>query len=88
MMKKDGTMVGEVNFMEIIHVKLSNKRRNSIMSIVSRKDHFLKPFLIEDTNSFELGVPINDFSIFFGLDRYKFTLRMLHSLLMNEAGLS
>jgi len=39
-MAKDTFMVTEVNFVEIIHIELPDKRWESIVSEISRKDRF------------------------------------------------
>ena len=58
------------------------------MPKVSGEDVFLKSFLIEDADTVKLGIPIDDFTVFFGLSSFGVTHRMLHNFSIKEAGLS
>ena len=53
--------------MKVIHIELPHKRCESVVTIVSGEDEFLKFFLVEDSDSFELSVPLYDFGVFLGL---------------------
>ena len=75
-----------MNFVEVVHVKLSNKRGVSIVPVVARQDVLFQFFLIQDADAFELSVPEDNFGVLFGLDRGKNTRRILQSLLMKAAG--
>ena len=67
LMAEDVSMVGQMYFVEIVHVELPNKGGEAVVSVVAGKDAFLQLFLIEDADAFELGVPVDYFSVFFRL---------------------
>ena len=58
------------------------------MPKVFGEDVFLKSFLIEDADTAKLVIPIDDFTVFFGLISFGVTHRILHSFSIKEAGLS
>ena len=81
-------MILQMNFMEIVHVELSDEGGVSVMPKVSGQNGFLQSFLIYDADTFGIGVPADDLTVLLGLGSYTITLRMLQSLPMKEAGLS
>lgn len=86
--QEDRPVVSQVHLVKVIHVELPDKGREPVVAIVSGKDDFLQLFLIEDANTLEFSVPIDDFGVFLRLSERRSTLRMLQSLLIKEAGLS
>lgn len=56
-MTENTFVISEMNFVEIVHVELSNKGGESVVSVVARKNCLLELFLIEDSNAFFLAVP-------------------------------
>ena len=61
-------MVGEMDFVEVVHVELSHKGRVSVVAVVAREDVLFQFFLVEDPDALELSVPVDDLGILFGLD--------------------
>lgn len=58
-------MVSEMNLVKIIHIELSDKRWEPIVPEISRKDRFFQLFLIENSDSFKLGIPDDGFTVLF-----------------------
>ena len=58
------------------------------MSVVAREKDFFQFFLIEDSDAFLLRVPTDNFGMFFRLSDLLFTLSMLQSFPIKEAGFS
>ena len=87
-MDKNALMISEMNFMEVIHVELSNEGGDSVMSEIFGEYDFFQPFLIQNPDAFVLCVPVNDLGVLLGLDYQLITRRMLQSLPIKEAGLS
>lgn len=67
-MNKDAAMVTEMHLMEVIHVELPDKRRETVVPEIFGKDDFLQLFLVEDPNPFAFGIPIDDLGIFLRLN--------------------
>ena len=64
---EDVSVVGQVHLMEIVHVELPDEGGEAVVAVVAGEDAFLQLFLVEDADAFELGVPVDYFSVFFGL---------------------
>ena len=67
LMAEDVAVVGQVDFVEIVHVELPDEGGEAVVSVVAGEDAFFQFFLVEDADSFELGIPVDDFRVFFGL---------------------
>ena len=67
LMAEDVSMVGQMYFVEIVHVELPDEGGEAVVTVVAGKDAFLQLFLVEDADAFELGIPVDYFSVFFGL---------------------
>jgi hypothetical protein len=87
-MEENRPVISEVHLMKVIHVKLSHKTGESVMPVIPRQYHFFQSFLVEYADALEFCVPVDDFGILFGLSHDEGTLKMLQSLLINEAGRS
>lgn len=67
-MDEDAAMVAQVHFVEIVHVELSHKGGETVVSEVLWQDYFLELLLVEDADALVFGVPIDDLGVFFGLN--------------------
>ena len=66
-MEEDAGVIREVDFMEIIHVELSNEGGKLVMAEEAREDGLFKLFLVVDANSPFLMIPGNNLGMFLGL---------------------
>jgi hypothetical protein len=76
-MSEDTFMISEMNFVKIVHVELAYEGGKTVVTVVARKDCLLEFFLIDDADTFTVGVPNDGFGVLFGLNRICITLRML-----------
>jgi hypothetical protein len=86
--EEDGAVVGEVDLVEVVHVELADEGGVAVVAVVAGEDDLLQLLLVQDADALELAVPIDDLAVLFGLARGQCTRRMLHSLPINDAGLS
>lgn len=76
-MAEDTFVVTEVDFMEVVHVELSDEGGEPVVSVVAGENSFLQSFLVDDSDSFFFRIPHNGFGVLFGLSQATVTLRML-----------
>lgn len=72
-MAKNTFLLVQMNLVEVVHIELPDEGAKTIVPEITRKHSFFQFFLIEDPDSFGLGVPGDSFGMLFWLvrmDRY------------------
>ena len=87
-MEEDAAVVGEGNFVEVVHVELPHEGGHPVVAEVAPEDVLLEAFLVEDADAPQRRVPGDGLGVLLALSGERGTRRMLASLAMNSAGLS
>lgn len=64
-MTENAFMISKVNFVEVVHVELSDKRGKPVVAIVAREHSLLEFLLIDNSDAFSLWVPDDGFAMLF-----------------------
>jgi hypothetical protein len=64
-MAENAFMVSKVNFVEVVHVELADKRGEPVVAVVAGQDCFFKLFLIDDADAFSFRIPNYGFAVLF-----------------------